>query len=389
MFRQRIFCRGAIAVLGAFAICGARAEESPASPESAAALYEVGCRAVEQNDPAKAIESFHAAVTLDPSLTDAHFQLGKLYRARSRWKSALLAFQEAARTNPQNAEIQRFIGELYLTGMGRPDAAIPPLERAAALSPGDGRTHRFLGLAYLRRHRVEDAVHALHTALKCDPDDIEAAYTLGLAHNQKEQWQDARRIFERLIERHPYFAKAYQGLGNCLLRLDRREEGQTAIETFKYLVELDEKIENVRLMAARNPSHWESWHQLGYLHMEREDWENAGIAFEKCAELAPDDPRTDEAFGYLFLHMGAYPDAAKRYESLVEAYPQVAVYQSSLGVAFLMMGEYSRAIRQFQNAIRLDPTQPGFRLNLAEAYERGGNPAKAQEIRNAVDHRMP
>jgi tetratricopeptide (TPR) repeat protein len=74
------------------------------------------------------------AITLDPRLAKAHFQLGALYGDEGRYPEAISALEEAVRLEPSMAEAHYRLGQAYRR-TGREDLAAKALETFARLQP--------------------------------------------------------------------------------------------------------------------------------------------------------------------------------------------------------------------------------------------------------------
>jgi Tfp pilus assembly protein PilF len=67
-----------------------------ADPRQPLALLYLGHVLYAQGQPAKAEESFKAAVKSDPGAAEPHYALGQLYEAQGKKKEALAEYQRAA-----------------------------------------------------------------------------------------------------------------------------------------------------------------------------------------------------------------------------------------------------------------------------------------------------
>jgi Fe-S cluster biosynthesis and repair protein YggX len=63
-----------------------------------------------------------------------------------------------------------------------------------------------------------------------DPDNELGHFRLGQLLMEAEQYEDAIQSFRRTLELSPAFSKVYQILGDCLLRLDRRDDAVKVLQ---------------------------------------------------------------------------------------------------------------------------------------------------------------
>ncbi len=79
----------------------------------------------------EAIEPLQRAVTLDPNLVAAHYQLGDAYNQTDRLVEALEAYETAVRLEPENWRALKGVG-VVLDRMRRPQEATAAYQRARA-----------------------------------------------------------------------------------------------------------------------------------------------------------------------------------------------------------------------------------------------------------------
>jgi predicted Zn-dependent protease len=101
---------------------------------------------------------------------EAHFTLGLLRQMQNRLSEAQNEFEAAISFDPNNARVYLHLGQTLLF-LGRPEAAIPPLEQAIRLGPDDPKvaiTYWTLGTCQLLLGRVGQAIDLLQTARAAD-----------------------------------------------------------------------------------------------------------------------------------------------------------------------------------------------------------------------------
>jgi tetratricopeptide (TPR) repeat protein len=116
-------------------------------PQFALAEYYLGVSRLETGDLGASGACFHRVLELDPTNFSAAFNLGVVYSRQHRADDAVRAFQLAVKILPEYAEAHEALGEIYLY-LGRPDDAVRELERAVAIVPGMQKAHQNLGRAY-------------------------------------------------------------------------------------------------------------------------------------------------------------------------------------------------------------------------------------------------
>ena len=82
----------------------------------------------------------------------------------------------------------------------------------AALHEDDAVTQAELGLVHLLNDELELAAEALETSLGLDPDNVRAAFLLGLVRTGQQRTDDARRLFEKVPRSDPSYGAAQERL---------------------------------------------------------------------------------------------------------------------------------------------------------------------------------
>lgn len=344
-------------------------------PDEVARAYETGLQALTQGESHNAFAAFQRAVKLDPTLAEAHYQLGVLYGKQSQWKPAIDALRMAIHLTPDFVDAHVRLGEAYLIGMASAKEAAESLERALQLQPDHARARRLLGDAYLQQNRYDDAIQHLKQLVQ----DNEARYLLGLAYFQKEDFTQAIPHFEAVIKRESRHAKSHFNLGNCYLRTGKIVEGRAALRTFEKLTREEEQLASLQRLVHNDPQRLQPRYELAELLIKRTEWERATVELKVCLAIAPHDEKASELLGYIYLQTEAYPEALEVYGGLVEAHPESAIYRNSLGIVYMMLKKPRQAIPQFEAATRLNTTNPQLYRNLANAYRQIGERAKAEQ----------
>ncbi|WP_067471711.1 tetratricopeptide repeat protein [Actinomadura hibisca] len=136
-------------------------------------------------DPAEAVEFAARAEAVEPSF-NAAMALGYAHRAARQWDLAEQAWRRALAFDPGNTALLTDIGEL-MASAGRPDEAMPWLERALELDPDDPSA--FPTACGMRFDRDGDPAHlaALADHLRARPDNAHADRVLTNV-SQRHYW---------------------------------------------------------------------------------------------------------------------------------------------------------------------------------------------------------
>jgi tetratricopeptide (TPR) repeat protein len=152
-------------------------------PTLADAHYNVGLDRDERGERAAAEEHYRAAVQLHPRHAQARLNLAALLNDAGRWSEAIAFSEESVRLRPDDAALHLNLGAALL-GAGRPRDALAPLQRAVTFAPDDPRAHGNLANALALTDRFDEAADHYETALRLHPDYARAHenYALLLLH---------------------------------------------------------------------------------------------------------------------------------------------------------------------------------------------------------------
>jgi tetratricopeptide (TPR) repeat protein len=176
---------------------------------------------------------------------------------------------------------------ICLLRLGRFEEALPLLDvhrRDQALSVFD--TLELLG-------RAEDARKALDEAERTlGADDPGILVRRGRAAAAQGRHAEAEGFFRRAITKDEILSEAWFGLGQALLRQDKRDEGLAALERHRALVPLIDALDFAQQSLDLAPNHAPNHAQLGDVERSLGRLDRAESAYRRALALASDDEVT-------------------------------------------------------------------------------------------------
>lgn len=178
--------------------------EAPNDPE---ANYLLGRTKFNENDFTGAISSFERALTLRPQYVEAENNIGLAWRELNDFEKARAAFKAAIDwqgERPRDAQPFLNLGTL-LADQNKVDAAIPYLEKAAALSPDNPTVHEELSHAYAAEQNLGKAQSELERAIALAPNVSSLHFKLGQIYRKeglRERAQQQFAICQKLSGAH-------------------------------------------------------------------------------------------------------------------------------------------------------------------------------------------
>jgi tetratricopeptide (TPR) repeat protein len=195
------------------------------------------------------VKRYPERADLQAALAEYAGRAGRLGMAESEME---IAFRKVDPNSPASAELHRKLAQIQISS-GSLREALPHLERARELQPGDATTLFELGALYDRLGRLKDAVPAYAASVKIDsgniralnnlaytmsetgedldkaltfaqhaqqlaPDKPEIADTVGSIYLKKNLLDEALEIFEENVKKRPDYALFRYHLGLALLQ---------------------------------------------------------------------------------------------------------------------------------------------------------------------------
>jgi DNA-binding winged helix-turn-helix (wHTH) protein/tetratricopeptide (TPR) repeat protein len=156
-------------------------------------VLETYCRFLQTtNRFAESLVACANALTVDPWNGLVRFHIGMAQAQLGRFSEALATFEEADRFD--TPKVSRWTWPLgagmVLVLMGRDAEALPWLQRSLAITPGTGRTHLLLAVAYQQLGRYEEAKAAMAECLRLRPGSTVAKVRLP-TKNTSPIWREA------------------------------------------------------------------------------------------------------------------------------------------------------------------------------------------------------
>jgi len=174
--------------------------------------------------------------TIDAALVARNNEGVGLMR-RYDFDGARKVFAALAADHPdvRDVRVNLAIATLNRQGEGDSAAAEELLATVVAKEPDALRAQYCLGLALLHDGRPQEALPHLQRAADASPGDAVAAYYVAQSLSQSGSYQQALQWFERAARIDPRLRSAYYGAFQMLQRLGRADEAQQQLATFRNL----------------------------------------------------------------------------------------------------------------------------------------------------------
>ena len=264
----------------------------------------------------------------------AEFNLALCYVATGQYKSAIEILTALRSGNPGNASVYNLLAQAYIGNEQLPDA-VEALRKAATITPKDEKLYLLVADACMERQQYPVGLDVVNLGLKHLPNSARLLYQRAMFLTLLDQFDSGRGDFDQVV-------KLAGGTGIAYLAAAQKATFEGDMPTV--------------IRAAREG--------IKQGHATPALLTILGEALLRTG-VAPGQPEFGEAV-----------TALEKAVAQNEASP---VSRIALGKLCLMDDHADAARTQLEAARELDPLNPAVYSNLAKAYRRLGDSAKAQE----------
>jgi tetratricopeptide (TPR) repeat protein len=166
-----------------------------------------------------------------------------------------------------------------------------------------------------RRQAETDFKQKLELAAQ-NPTDASAHYNLGLLYQERKDFDEARKSFEKTIEIDTDELDAYYQLGRIAREQNRLQD---AINHFSQVIS-----------RSQNHAQYEVWREIGATYIAANQFSDAKDALEKFLDERPNDPEGLFLMGKTQAGLGDKNAAIKMMRSCIEAVKTAPAYKNRL-----------------------------------------------------------
>ncbi len=313
------------------------------------------------------------AVETEPDNAYAQTSLGRYLRLKKQYPEAEQAFRKATDKDPKAIDPRMALGDLYLTQLGKPEAAVSAYEAVLNIDPKKASAHYAMGVAqaklgnndraiaelrkagelepknplpslelarvYLLLNKADEALAAADQSIKIDPDRIENSLLRGDILLAKGDAVQAEKVYSRLASKHSKLTAPLLRLAMLQQQLGKNKE---AIKSYQSVITIEPK-----LALAYNNLAW-------LFNTQKENLAEAEKIAGKAVELAPDEAQFYDTLGWIYRANGKLAEARAALEKGVQLTPDDRSIIAHLGIVLGESNEQSKAVELLQKALAKD-----------------------------------
>jgi len=309
---------------------------------TAASRAELGAALLEAGLLKEAITELNAAVSADPSNTEAIVRLAKTYLALNDIPSAGRTLEAAVAQGRGTAPIYALLASIYEKS-GHIENAIPAM-RLAIQSDPQSESYRFAyGMLLTSALAPDAAVIRLKEALELFPNSSRLWLALGIAHFKANRNDEAAKSLTRAVEIDPAFAVAFAYLGMTYVEIGQYG---AAIKSYEQALAVNRKLGVVDFLIADV-----------LLREATADSARIESHLVRAVELEPSFAPARLALGKSYFRSNRLAEAARELEQVVKLDANLAEAYYQLGRVYTRLKRAPEAQAALARFKRLSDTQ--------------------------------
>ena len=312
----------------------------------------------------ESIKYLERAVEVDPTFGPAIQQLVDIYQSTSQWQKAADVLQPLINDDPTNLDFQRQQAYFYLRA-GLPEKARTRFAALVAADPKDTRTQFYLAESLSDLEQYEQAERIYQQLLEKTPDDPDVLISFGLSKMGRKKYDDAAKTFQTLLAL-PEAAEGAKTIAKTQLAFIDLQKGnyQAAIDAVKPLFVFHDKPNPQPISIA-----------LDALKKQKR-YADAVVLLQPLV----DKYAADSFVNARYIEMLARAGDKERARVAASTQSKFGVRNSiAAAEAYVQAEQFEPAIAVLRDALRTKPNEIDLQFELGSVIERSGDKAAAEK----------
>jgi len=245
------------------------------------------------------------------------------------YREAIAELQKFLQVYPENALAHNDLGVLFYQE-GDKEKALIHYELASNYQPENITFRKNLADFYhVELGRVEEALRIYFRILESDPEDVETLLITGHICVALQKFEDAKDLYQRVLEIQPWNADAGRNLDKLREILNQQDAPQPIEEMCQAAQSAanegrnEEAIQKLEKLLESFPDYALAYNDLGVLYYKTGNKVQACEHYEKSTQLEPTNMTFQKNLADFYsVEMGQFERAMRIYVTVLESFPQ-------------------------------------------------------------------
>ena len=203
----------------------------------------------------------------------------------------------------------------------------------------------------------ESAKNLYQQVVKLQPGNFECWHLLGIFEYQNQNYDEALKLFKKVVTINSRFAPVYSNIGLVLQDLKRHEE---AVTSYDKAIELD-------------PTLYAAYNNRGNALKDLGNLDQALVSYLKALVYLPSYPEALYNLAEIFKLMHRWSESLDYYNRAIYAHPSYAEAYNNRGLLLQSLNRVDEAIESFDQTIQIWPDYAPAHSNKSLALLLKGN----------------
>lgn len=268
------------------------------------------------NRPNKSLNFYKNALKIEPSDTDIHLKLARIYEQMNDYSASLKEYSYALDSSSEREDILNSLERIW--------------QKKVDENSADAEAHANLGVVYQKQKRYNEALSEYKTAESLNPSNINTKINIGTLYQEQKNYNAAINTYNSILQLQPQNSKILVYKAECMKALNRNDD---AISLYKAALGIEPN--NTAIKAS-------------------------------LFELLKNTMSTEDVLAFLYKNVQNSPmNSDAYYEFAYELHKA---------------NKIDDAITYYLQTIKMDNTNIDAYINLSQAYRQKGNYNDAFEV---------
>lgn len=364
---------------------------------------------LQDRQPEKAEAAYRRAMELDSGAAEPRLALARMALSQGNEDRGLAELDELLARRPGYEPGALLAAALY-DKLGRPNEAIPLLERAVAATPDEPALILTLGAAYLKARRSDEAIARMSDLLGRQPTLATARLIRGRAYLAKRDTVSALRDLTEAARGSPRAAPVRYVLAQAQAAAGRAEDAKAS---YREAIRLDPALTRARLelatlsgerldpavlheyaqrltsVLAQDPKNVPVREEVARALLADARANEAQVQLQEILQTSPGRPEANLLMARALFAQGKGEEAAGHLQAVLRAVPSDPEASLLLARHLRAAGRREEALQPLEALLRTSPDRLDAKLLLGHLYLETGRLDQALAAAHAVEQGEP